>query len=125
MSTKTNNISISQSEFNLTNLNNTVNSTTLDFLQLDSNVSLNSSETEISNIIPFVSQHQSNPYQNHDDLITIKRCNKLLEAANLPVIVTVNPRSLYNKQAEFRTLIEQTFVSSQKLGTVYILKKEN
>ena len=41
-------------------------------------------------------------------LITIKRSNKLLEASYLPVVVSLNPRGLYNKQNEFRTLIEQT-----------------
>ena len=32
----------------------------------------------------------------------------MLEAANLPNIVVLNPRSLYNKQSNFITLIEQT-----------------
>ena len=42
------------------------------------------------------------------NLITIKRSNKLLEASNLPIVLNLNPRSLYKKQNEFRTLIEQT-----------------
>ena len=34
------------------------------------------------------------------NLITIKRSNKLLEASNLPTVINLNPRSLYNKQNE-------------------------
>ena len=34
--------------------------------------------------------------------------NKLFEASDLPIVVNLNPRSLYNKQNEFRTMIEQT-----------------
>ena len=45
---------------------------------------------------------------NKRNLITVKRSNKILEASSLPVVLNLNPRSLYNKQTEFRTLIEQT-----------------
>ena len=45
------------------------------------------------------------------NLITIRRSNKLLEATNLPTVITLNPRSLYNKQSNFKTLIEQTEAS--------------
>ena len=38
---------------------------------------------------------------------TIKRNNKLLEAAILPVIMNINPRSIYNKSDEFPILVEQ------------------
>ena len=57
---------------------------------------------------------------NRNNLITIRRNNKYLEAANLPTIITLNPRSLYNKQSCFRTLIDQTEADvclSQKRGT--------
>ena len=43
--------------------------------------------------------------------ITIKRCNKLLDAVQLPVIANINPRSIYNKATEFKTMIEQLDVS--------------
>ena len=46
--------------------------------------------------------------RNKSNLRSIKRNNKMLEAANLPNIVVLNPRSLYNKQSNFITLIEQT-----------------
>ena len=60
-----------------------------------------------------------NPYQNHRNLVRIKRSNKLLEATALPIVVTLNPRSLYNKHQNFHTLIDQTeagicFVSERK-----------
>ena len=38
----------------------------------------------------------------------MKRSNKVLEASTLPIVVNLNLRSLYNKQSEFRTMIEQT-----------------
>ena len=38
----------------------------------------------------------------------IQRNNKLLEAVQLPIVLNLNPRSLYNKAEEFRLLIEQT-----------------
>ena len=45
---------------------------------------------------------------NLKNLITVKRNNRLLEASVLPIVLNLNPRSLYNKTNEFRTLIEQT-----------------
>ena len=37
--------------------------------------------------------------------ITIKPSNKLLQALDLPVVLNVNPRSVYNKKSEFHTLV--------------------
>ena len=37
----------------------------------------------------------------------IKRSNKLLESAEMPVIININPRSIYNKSDELPLLIEQ------------------
>ena len=42
------------------------------------------------------------------NLVTIKRSRKVVEASVLPVVLNINPRSLYNKKNEFCTLIEQT-----------------
>ena len=39
--------------------------------------------------------------------ITIKRSNKLLNALDLPTIINLNPRSVYNKVDEFHTLVEE------------------
>ena len=40
-------------------------------------------------------------------LITVKRCNKLVEALTLPKVANLNPRSIYNKVDEFCTLVEE------------------
>ena len=42
-----------------------------------------------------------------NNLITIKRSNKPIQALNLPTIANINPRSVYNKVNEFHTFIEQ------------------
>ena len=39
--------------------------------------------------------------------ITIKRSNKLLEAVQLPIVVNLNPRSIYNKAEEFKIMMDQ------------------
>ena len=101
-----------------------------DIVQIDGNISLNTSI--FSEISPIIYDSFSNFNENYHipviifdrpdqptylnlprkykkgNLITIKRNNKLLEASNLPVVLNLNPRSLYNKQTEFCTLIEQT-----------------
>ena len=38
---------------------------------------------------------------------TIRRNNKLLESSRMPVIMNINPRSIYNKSDELPLLIEQ------------------
>ena len=38
--------------------------------------------------------------------ITIKRSNNVLQALDLPTIVNLNPRSVYNKIDEFHALVE-------------------
>ena len=37
----------------------------------------------------------------------MRRNNKLLTAVQLPVVVNLNPSSIYNKRDEFRTMMEQ------------------
>ena len=37
----------------------------------------------------------------------IKKSNKLLQALNLPTVMNVNPRSIYNKSEEFHTFVEE------------------
>ena len=39
--------------------------------------------------------------------VRIKRSNKLLTAVQVPVVVNLNPRSIYNKADEFKTMMEQ------------------
>ena len=83
-------------------------------IQLDGNFSFNSTAENYGNSIPVhVSNYRPEKVkvhrtQNRRNLVTIKRNNKLVEAANLPTVVMLNPRSLYNKKNEFNTLIEQT-----------------
>ena len=37
----------------------------------------------------------------------VKRSNKVLEAIELPIVLNVNPRSVYNKVEEFHTLVKE------------------
>ena len=39
--------------------------------------------------------------------VSIKRSNRILEATNLPIMMVLNPRSIYNKSEEFRTMMVQ------------------
>ena len=39
--------------------------------------------------------------------ITVRRNNKMMQAINLPVVMNINPRSVYNKSEEFSLLLEQ------------------
>ena len=88
-------------------------------IQLDGNITIESNHDQnednypisvhISYNRPDLPSYKSNLRKcKKDNLITVKRSNKLLEASQLPVVVNLNPRSLYNKQNEFRTMVEQT-----------------
>ena len=86
-------------------------------LQCDGNITLKADESENRQTISTVitSNRPDEPsYQNKElkyqkrNLLTIKRSNKVVEASRLPVVINLNPRSLYNKASEFSTLIEQT-----------------
>ena len=44
--------------------------------------------------------------QTKRNLIIIKRSNKLIQALNLPNVMNVNPRSIYNKIQEFHTFVK-------------------
>ena len=64
----------------------------------------------LGNPIPTVINNRPqkiNPHRRKSTLITIKRSNKLLTAVQMPVVVNLNPRSLYNKSNEFKTMINQ------------------
>ena len=93
-----------------------------DIVQIDGNVSLDtsiSSETSSMSIsspgeifsIPVLITNRGPkpPPENRKPLdnITVKRSNKLLAAVQLPVVVNLNPRSIYNKTDEFKMLMEQ------------------
>ena len=42
-----------------------------------------------------------------NNLITIKRSNKVVQALGLPVICNLNPRSVYNKVDEFHEFVKE------------------
>ena len=44
------------------------------------------------------------------NLVVIKRSNKLLQALNLPKVLNLNPRSIYNKVSEFETFVKEESV---------------
>ena len=50
--------------------------------------------------------NNSNKRKN-ENLRTIKRNNKVIQALNLPTICNLNPRSVYNKVDEFHTFVEE------------------
>ena len=107
---------------NIPTLNNSIQSEVSDIFQCDGNVTIksSSSESKLNDDVFPISVHitlgrseipsfsNKQPTRLRSNLITVKRSNKLLEATNVPVVVNLNPRSLYNKQDEFRTMIEQT-----------------
>ena len=51
------------------------------------------------NLSPVLNRKKSN--------ITIKRSNKAVAALNLPTVVNLNPRSVYNKVNEFHDMMDQ------------------
>ena len=58
-------------------------------------------ERKSNHFQPTGSTNRINNFKN------IKRSNKLLQALNLPTIMNVNPRSIYNKTEEFHTFVEE------------------
>ena len=65
-------------------------------------------QTVITSDRPNVPSYLTKPNNRSTcNLVTIKRSNKVVEASRLPVVLNLNPRSLYNKADEFKTLIEQ------------------
>ena len=90
-------------------------------MQVDGNVSFDSAsfsefssnlDTDYANKIPVVNSNRSSTRLKNEPreqcLTRIRRSNKSLESVHLPVVINLNPRSLYNKVDEFKLLIEQT-----------------
>ena len=48
--------------------------------------------------------------ENYKNLIVIKPSNKLVQALSLPKVLNINPRSIYNKHAEFVTFVKEEIV---------------
>ena len=88
-----------------------------DIFQVDGNVSLNNSVQSISSVIKGCSipVHISNFRSEYPNLQpkrapvrkTIVRNNLLLQSMELPVVMNINPRSIYNKTEEFQLLLDQ------------------
>ena len=84
-------------------------------MQYDGNISLSSSlsseHSDVRTIPVIISNRPAKPENNRKaeklNNIRIKRSNKLLTAVQLPVVVNLNPRSIYNKVSEFCTMMEQ------------------
>ena len=81
---------------------------------MDGNISINSTTSdsldEIFNPIPVIVSNRAfsrREKRESKSLVRIRRSNKLLEAVQLPVVINLNPRSIYNKVDEFKTMIEQ------------------
>ena len=84
-----------------------------DICQLDENVSfLSVSESDVINQIPvYVSNYRPParvPTNKRKPVrTTVKRNNLVLQSINLPVIMNINPRSIYSKSEEFSLLLDQ------------------
>ena len=52
-------------------------------------------------------QSHYQPHARNRNLKTVKRSNKSLEALELPSVMNLNPRSIYNKIDEFHTLVSE------------------
>ena len=80
--------------------------------QLDGNISVLSTqnESESQQIPVFISTHRQSKV-SHSARIPVRRVirrnNLVLQSINLPVIINLNPRSVYNKTEEFSLLLEQ------------------
>ena len=84
--------------------------------QLDGNVSqCNEPQSHDSNegwqIPVHISQHRTSARLNSEARVpvrkTLRRNNVVLQAMELPVVLNINPRSIYNKTEDFKLLVEQ------------------
>ena len=87
-----------------------------DFIQLDGNLSFSESNlyatpSDTARYIPVIISLRKNRVSNEIKRTpvrkVIKRNNLFLHAINLPSVMNINPRSIYNKVDEFLTLVEQ------------------
>ena len=82
-----------------------------DICQFDGNASLFSQQSDAQCIPVRITVRGENRVSNQEKRIPVrkvlKRNNVLLQALNLPSVMNINPRSIYNKVDEFLTLVEQ------------------
>ena len=80
---------------------------------MDGNLSISSivsdSDAEYSRIPVIISQRKNpeNKSIKKPVLKTIKRNNAVLESLELPTVMNINPRSMYNKTEDFHLLLDQ------------------
>ena len=86
-------------------------SQTQQFIQLDGNITLLSDHDESQLAIPVhISENRKSPLcqpQRSCSLKTVRRNSVILQSLHLPIVMNLNPRSLYNKTDDFYDVIEQ------------------
>ena len=109
--------------------------------QFDGNVSISSTDSceyddnPIPVIISSVRQPKLNITRGSSSITVIKyNSKKVLTASKLPVVVNLNPRSIYNKKEEFKIMMEQLdvdicFMSEswdrEKTGLEEVIRMDN
>ena len=87
-----------------------------DICQIDGNVTygeeIQHNQSKVGTHIPVhISQHRISAQCNFETRVpvikTLKRNNVVLQAIELPVVMNINPRSIYNKADEFKLLLDQ------------------
>ena len=72
---------------------------------------LNDNYEQASPIPVFISQERLHDTNNKSPrptvLKTVKRNNIIYQASNLPIVININPRSIYNKTEDFKLVLEQ------------------
>ena len=83
-------------------------------IQLDGNNSLLDSSLETTtnaaipvHITPAYQRVKSESEKRSKCLVSIRRNNLLIESIKLPIIMNINPRSVYNKTDDFKLLLDQ------------------
>ena len=95
-------------------------------IQLDGNITITSDISDVQNgntesyQIPVITNYFERKVRfvkRKPCRITLRRSNRILEATNLPLMLVLNPRSIYNKLEEFWIMMEQLEVYiCQNLG---------
>ena len=117
-----------------------------DIPQYDGNISLSSTDSSetsdyvsSSNPIPVIITSERVPKSEQlrgppNNIVINHSSKKVLTANQLPVVVNLNPRRVYNKKEEFKTMMEQLevdicFMSEswdrEKVGLEKVIKMDN
>ena len=78
------------------------------------NVSTNSGQVLGDHIPVHISANRRAVFRSSESIdrgkpvrVTVRRNNRFMQAVSLPVVLNINPRSIYNKKEEFSLLLEQ------------------